>query len=338
MEWLSIHAFYNSDVDHLLAVCVAPLVEALRAEGLIDRFFFVRYADGGLHLRLRFGGEASTLESSVRPRVEKAVREYFEAFPSTISLSADLLWRLGVERTDVHGENPLSLQPNNSFRCIPYEPETDRYGGPDGLEISEEHFDFSSQMALQVIRHLPPDATPQERKAEMRRRMGIALQVLFVVPMAFHCSLEQIRELLRHYRQDFLKPYLVEVAPQDVLGPAFLSQRDKLCVMVRHLQQAKEAPSEFVGRWRAHGGEIVRRFLEAGVGGPTVEEQSSLFSKILLSYLHMFSNRLGIFLDGEFYLSYLVEQTCDEILAEEAARAGGAAVHPCRPLPEKRSF
>jgi thiopeptide-type bacteriocin biosynthesis protein len=52
-RWLGFHLFAPAPFEPLLAGCLAPLMEAGRREGVVRRFFFLRYAEGGMHLRLR---------------------------------------------------------------------------------------------------------------------------------------------------------------------------------------------------------------------------------------------------------------------------------------------
>jgi thiopeptide-type bacteriocin biosynthesis protein len=53
-EWLYTKIYCGPKVaDRVLVSSVKPLVDALRAEGLIDQWFFVRYADPDPHLRVR---------------------------------------------------------------------------------------------------------------------------------------------------------------------------------------------------------------------------------------------------------------------------------------------
>ena len=52
-SWLSLHFFHHGDLDRLLVECVGPLVLALKREGAIAESFFLRYWNGGPHIRLR---------------------------------------------------------------------------------------------------------------------------------------------------------------------------------------------------------------------------------------------------------------------------------------------
>ena len=118
-EWLYAKLYAGpAATDRLLTDVVAPLVAAAE---VADRWHFVRLSDPGWHLRLRFHGEPSALTGEVLPRVQEAARA---------AMGDGHLWRLQFDT---------------------YEPEVDRYGGPDGIGLAEELFSADSEAALAVL-------------------------------------------------------------------------------------------------------------------------------------------------------------------------------------------
>jgi len=109
----------DATTDQLLLECVKPLIGEGFAQGHIDRFFFLRYFDeGGHHLRLRL----HVCGHDAERRTEARLSELLLTQPSPI--------------------RPLHAT---------YEPEVDKYGGPDGVGVAERHFSASSQLALECI-------------------------------------------------------------------------------------------------------------------------------------------------------------------------------------------
>ncbi|OQP61145.1 hypothetical protein A3860_05350 [Niastella vici] len=54
-EWLYCKLYTGAvPAEHILKECIAPLALALKEEGLIEKWFFIRYADPKPHLRVRF--------------------------------------------------------------------------------------------------------------------------------------------------------------------------------------------------------------------------------------------------------------------------------------------
>ncbi len=121
--WLSAHLFWDGPLDELLHRCVAPLVQYGQRRGWVRQFFFIRYAEGGPHVRLRLRAASA----ADRARLERLVARRFAAF--------------GRGRG---GAGQLQL--------IPYAPETARYGGPRGLPLAEAFFEASSVAVLRWLR------------------------------------------------------------------------------------------------------------------------------------------------------------------------------------------
>lgn len=110
-----------STADHLLVHILAPLMLELRGSGEVDCWFFIRYSDPEPHLRLRLHGEPTVLWGSVLPRLHVALEP---------SLKDGRLWR---------------------FQLDTYEPEIERYGGFENIELAEQVFAVDSEAALELI-------------------------------------------------------------------------------------------------------------------------------------------------------------------------------------------
>jgi thiopeptide-type bacteriocin biosynthesis protein len=54
MSWLSFHLFLQDSFDDFLISTLPPFLAAESERGSFCRFFFIRYSEGGDHLRLRF--------------------------------------------------------------------------------------------------------------------------------------------------------------------------------------------------------------------------------------------------------------------------------------------
>lgn len=52
-QWVSFHLFSSDPLDEMLRTAVAPFVDAVLADGCASSFFFIRYGEGGPHVRLR---------------------------------------------------------------------------------------------------------------------------------------------------------------------------------------------------------------------------------------------------------------------------------------------
>ncbi|MFF9482809.1 lantibiotic dehydratase [Streptomyces sp. NPDC014733] len=121
-DWLHLSLYAPADRhEELLAGHLAPFLGELPDE--VDRWFFLRYTDGdGPHLRLRFHGPAAALARDLQPRLHEV----------TTALHAAALTRRAVWDT--------------------YDPELERYGGPEAMEAAERVFHADSVAVLEHLR------------------------------------------------------------------------------------------------------------------------------------------------------------------------------------------
>ncbi|WP_433518728.1 lantibiotic dehydratase C-terminal domain-containing protein [Nonomuraea sp. CA-143628] len=149
--WISAHLFHAGSLDNLIAQVIAPLEGELREE--LAGFFFLRYWEGGPHLRLRVkprgGGDAGRIRGLIRRRADA----YFAEHPSVRDIpSADyqaLAARLAhAERRADHEDR---LYANDSVEFITYLPEHHVYGEGARIAAVEEHFTDSSRLACEIL-------------------------------------------------------------------------------------------------------------------------------------------------------------------------------------------
>src|SRR5207248_3693044 len=119
-DWLYAKLYAGtSSLDQILASLVAEVVAA--SAGKFDLWFFVRYGDPDWHLRLRFHG--------LRDGVNGELRRALEAAASSV-LGSGRAWRLQHET---------------------YERQVERYGGSEGMALSERIFHADSETVLAIV-------------------------------------------------------------------------------------------------------------------------------------------------------------------------------------------
>jgi thiopeptide-type bacteriocin biosynthesis protein len=107
--------------DELIAGPVRQIVRALQAGSLVDRWFFVRYADPEPHLRLRFRAATGEVAGAV--------------------LTEALAWGRALAERGLVGRLTVDS----------YRREIERYGGPEAIDSVEEAFTADSASASGVI-------------------------------------------------------------------------------------------------------------------------------------------------------------------------------------------
>ena len=126
--------------DDVIAGLLPPLLAEVRVLGA-GRWFFLRYFDEtGPHLRLRVFGPGRSLDRLVRSMADLGAH---------LELIATRPRQRVVEL--VPGATAAVLGSASravGTRPAVYEPEIDKYGGLDGVELAEQLFEFSSELAL----------------------------------------------------------------------------------------------------------------------------------------------------------------------------------------------
>ncbi len=161
-DWVSVHVFWEGGLDTLLTGAVSPLVAELAGEGLAREYFFLRYWDGGTHVRLRVlpaPGARLGAEGLIAGRLG----DFLARNPSPDGDRSQRYLRtapLLAAREQVPCAS--SLYPNNSAVFLPYRREHGRYGHGRAIQAAERHFADSSRISLRV---LTMGATADQRAA-----------------------------------------------------------------------------------------------------------------------------------------------------------------------------
>lgn len=336
-KWLSVHIFYSSNQNPIIVDCIGPMVDTLREQGYIRRYFFIKYWMEGPHVRLRLlpaqGVSHEKLKALIEPRIEKFLQERpalyeleqerYGAFHKQMFLAeyGEEAWN---EKYGADGVMPF--RDNNSYHYIEYEPEYDRYGGPHGVELAEWHFEKSSDIILRILRDI-----------NVRVRdilLGISIQLSLPVCYGFMEQDQQVLDFLDNY----LKYWTGEFFP--------ISERMEIEFQKKYAKMAKELQARIadvrqymidgtVGNltpmeqeWAAHIrqlrqriDDLVRRGLlifrgkgeDGGLGQITMEDVA-YYQILLSSYIHMTNNRLGVSISDEVYLAYILKLALLELM------------------------
>ncbi|MFD0473635.1 lantibiotic dehydratase C-terminal domain-containing protein [Nonomuraea thailandensis] len=154
---------------------VDPVTRELAADGTAGSAFFLRYWEGGQHVRLRL----EVPDPARRPRVRDLIRDRAAAhFARHPSPEADATAYRAFAAAMARGERRASyddrLHPAGSVAFIAYRPEHEAYGDAACVAAAERHFAVSSRLALDVLR----------AGTEMGRRTAIGLAALTIAVAA----------------------------------------------------------------------------------------------------------------------------------------------------------
>ncbi|MEV7780096.1 lantibiotic dehydratase C-terminal domain-containing protein [Kitasatospora sp. NPDC088351] len=315
-DWVCAHIFYDTDQDALLAGCVRPLVAALTAEGLVQRYFFLRYWEGGPHVRLRLLPSFPADRAEIEHRAARRIRAFLAAAPAADVVDRTRFAQVaeglaGLEGRAGHDE---AVRPNNSVEFLPYRREHGDYGYGPAVAAVERHFLESSELALSVV----------AAGASVEQRALLAFDL--VVGVFALC--DEVRDRwVRHGGPPL--PFGSGPEAADV-EPRYLAQREKLQQRAQRTWRLAARPDG--GDHRAYWLASVRRLREdlhalEDTGGFTSEWADSPLAEplhlaatdhpatslVLLRCAHLVNNRLGLTLWQENQLRFLVGRVLAEL-------------------------
>jgi lantibiotic biosynthesis protein len=254
-EWLYAKLYTGTaTADVLLREVVEPVVREVMAEGAADGWFFIRYGDPEWHLRLRFHGDPGALPAGVLPRL------YAAAAPL---LDDGRLWRVQLDT---------------------YEREIERYGGPEGMLLSERLFQVDSEAVLEILGMLEGD-----EGADFRWRL--ALRGIDTLLDDLRLDQEGKMGVLRNIRESFNREFGGGKGLRVQLDQRFRQEWRSLLPLLDSAgdEESELAPALAVLRRRSErSAPIVAELRELEAAGRLNQTVADLAP----SYVHMHVNRM----------------------------------------------
>ncbi|BCL12313.1 lantibiotic dehydratase C-terminal domain-containing protein [Micromonospora sagamiensis] len=316
-DWLGVHLFYQGDLDPLLTGLVSPLGRELRAAGLVRQTFFLRYWDGGPHVRWRLRSTGPGALPALRTLLRERCRSWLAGNPSPTLLDAETYERSAARlaRWERTGQ-PQRLQPNNTMTFVPYVREESRYGNGGSATAVEHHFAESTELALELLGTRPALAT--------RDTAAFAAIVLtwFVAAGERGDLLAALTGQTASWAE-----LLTNAAPGTSVPHRFAQQRESLrrtVVQLRRLvlEQDRLPAGEAFVRWvrsvrtlhTVLAGEIAAgRFTPPRYpSAPLGPDPAAQALPVLDICAHLFCNRIGVRLESEGLLRQLAVLTIAE--------------------------
>ncbi|MFP2959138.1 thiopeptide-type bacteriocin biosynthesis protein [Myxococcus sp. 1LA] len=254
-EWLYAKLYTGTaTADRLLTLTLAPVLRRLTAAGAISHAFFLRYGDPDWHVRLRLHGTPEKLHA--------------EALPALMAACASALdsgegWKLQLDT---------------------YAREVERYGGPAGIELSEQLFAADSDAVLALLESYPGDAG-----ANLRWRL--ALRGMDTLLDALGLPLPAKLEVATRCRHGFGVEFHADTHFEGQLSHRFRQERRELEQLL-DLTPADEGPWQVGLGILAQRGERLRPITEQL---QAAEHEGRLTVPLALladSFLHMHVNRM----------------------------------------------
>ncbi|MFI9203501.1 lantibiotic dehydratase C-terminal domain-containing protein [Streptomyces sp. NPDC053048] len=292
----SLHTSFLCDV-------VEPL---LRKEQLQDHFFFLRYWQGGPHLRLRMLCGPGAGDAEAAERVVVGLADAMPEFGAVAREEYEVGLTLQAELARLEREVPKEGLPLGTLDRAAYEPEFRKYGGTEGVAIAETVFRKSSVTVVDLLRAQSARAGGAGRApiGEAARIMVMFLHGAGIGPEAATRFLLEYEEWWRQYAPDEARrawPELYRNVSAQITNLCTAVWRDGATDDVFH-----DMSAEATDRARAVCG------AEPGGDAGDLRLDGTPYLGCLSNYVHTTNNRLGLLPAHEGLVAYLVRRGLED--------------------------
>ncbi|MFZ7741516.1 thiopeptide-type bacteriocin biosynthesis protein [Bacillus velezensis] len=305
-NWTSIHIFLHDkdSYDHFIQVDFFPFVESLKKSSLIDKWFFIRYWEGGPHIRLRLLNLKCN-KNKIRNDLKKIVSEY-KKFKGIPQLTAEEYYKNHKFDGKKLDYKILPFYTNHSVELIDYKPEYRRYGGAKAIHISENLFHHSSEMVSKII----------SGKLEFNKLLIIAIDLMYITAKSL--GIQNIQTFFSVYAE-FWKTYIDNLKQFNELiivlkqkQGNYIKNRIELCD-TDSLENISGIYASWQQQLRISYNELLQMDADliSPISGNNVDgdiAQQEAIHSIAISIIHMTNNRLGITPSFEFILGSLLKE------------------------------
>jgi thiopeptide-type bacteriocin biosynthesis protein len=294
--WRALHVHLPHSLQTaFLRDVIGPVV---RSTGAGSRFFFLRYWQGGPHIRLRIDGADEEAVESVRAALTAAVP------PMTAELTAEYDYEVSLQSdlARLEGEHVADVRPAGTVEPMPYTPEYDKYGGVEGVRIAEELFCRTSGAVL--------DLAAARAAPGPRAPVGEAIRIMAMSLKGSGMDVEESREFLGRY-EEFWRRYVPPGHDRTWPGLYDRTRRKvvELCGAVWHDGRTDvfhDTYADALAAARA-AGTVSGGGLDGLVLGATP------YTRCLANYVHTTNNRLGIIPAGEAFVAHVMHRSLAEL-------------------------
>ncbi|MFV8064335.1 lantibiotic dehydratase C-terminal domain-containing protein [Streptococcus sp. ZY1909104] len=282
--WYNFKIYYYKNQDELLT----NMISAYFDNNSITDFFFIRYWEGGPHIRLRVKKNSSFSEKDF---IQK-IKDYMEKVPSVAVINEEYLLKsmenLALqENIDTHS---IDLIADNSVIIDDYLPEIGKYGNV-GIKFAEKEFVYSSHLALLFLNFV---------NNSIEKKLIAALFSVNLVLITL--DKKQMTSFFEYYTSYWSK-YLVE--------DSLLKVKDNLNKFDPGL-----IPIEFVNEIEGVFKQTHFNIIHSEIFEQLkIQETSVSVAQFLFNFIHLFNNRLGIKPEDEIVVSLLGEKIINEKLS-----------------------
>ena len=238
--------------DAILTGALYPLANSLLSNQIIDKWFFLRYADPKFHLRVRFHVSNPNQTAAVVMNFNQTIKKH---------LHENLVWKVQADT---------------------YNRELERYGA-DTMELSETLFWYDSEMICKVI-------ALDKVKQDENLRWLLGLKMIDVLLDDFGFSLAEKCSLLNTLQDNFGKEFGVNAEYRRQFGQKYRNEKAKIeKILDKTTEQDEEYTALFHPIFEKS--KASKPAIEE-IQSKITTDSNPTVTNLLSSYIHMMLNRL----------------------------------------------
>lgn len=253
-KWLYYKIYTGIKIsDNILIDIFNTEIETMVQQNLIDKWFFVRYADPHHHLRLRF----HVVDTCNLLKVIGRLTSYFSQ-----CIDDDLVWKLQLDT---------------------YERELERYG-QNSIEIFEELFYHDSNMIVKLLDLI--DGNDEEEY-----RWLFALKLIDTILDLFKININNKLDLLFLLKTNFSHEFQIDKNVRLQLNNKYRKKRidiEKIMSIEEINDPSYTDAAEILNNYRERSVTIIAKLIDIKNTG----ELEMPIEELLCSYIHMSMNRI----------------------------------------------
>lgn len=309
--WNSIHVFLHDSNNYhsFMEEDLNLFLQEMKKNKLIDKWFFIRYWEGGPHIRLRF----LNLKVDVQQVIEKLneIITKYSIKKQTDKLTAEDYYKNHKFNGKKINYTSLPFYPNFTVKEISYEPEILRYGGDDAIHVCENLFYHSSEISLNLI----------SKKIPFNKLLVVAIDIMIITALELKVKnlgvfFDIYARFWNNYVDDREKVNNIVNNLYKYQG-SVIQKRLELLENIDCTYNQGNLNSLYV-EWKKHVQTAYRNLLDCKLinplDGKRVDDLSArtmAIQTIAISIIHMTNNRLGITPDFEYILASLIKKLVD---------------------------
>jgi thiopeptide-type bacteriocin biosynthesis protein len=255
-EWLYLKLYGGvKSLDKILSDDILPLTNELLEEGIIEKWFFIRYEDTDKHLRIRFyHGNKPDFIGIVLNRLHEALKVY---------LNEGIIFKIQADT---------------------YQREIERYG-ISTMELSESIFFHDSKAVASVLSLIEGDAGEKYRWMFGLRGLDMLLD-------DFGYTLQAKLKLMENLKEGFFQEFGGGDKLKHQLNDKYRSERESIEQILDYEQDSEEIKPAI--EYFNNRSEALKLLNKDIILLQLSKNQTYTHDTLLPSYIHMFMNRIFV--------------------------------------------